>query len=484
MIDYINGQLTELNPTYAVVEAAGVGYEINIALPTFSAFAGNWLFIDPRRLMKRGLLNANEVVEQEHNVNKWRIDYDFLRVAREKMLRLAFTRADDNLKNEINKFLEENKWAQDVAAYQTAKDKYYQRAWWQWDDEDLRAYKKSAVDKLKEEENYMFHAFVQYIFTSEWQDIKSQINELGIKIIGDMPIYVSCDSADVWAARDLFKMAKPGKKIEKQDEDDEIPETAYIFDKVAGVPPDYFSATGQRWGNPIYNWKKMEKEDFSFLIERLERNGELYDVIRLDHFRAFDTYWKIPASCPTAIDGEWVLAPGYRFFEIFQSKCPNIEIIAEDLGELRPHVDILRYHFDFPGMDVIQFTFEESNITKKKKHESVDSVVYVGTHDNDTAIGFFDGLKKEDQVLWTKALDEAKTPKGKINERLIHFAMNKNAAYVILTAQDILGLGNEGRINLPGVINGINWTWRMKDLKALESKVEELHKLNEEYNRL
>lgn len=447
-------QVLPLNP---------IGYGHSPYQP-FSSFAIDEMYTDLDELAARGLIDKAPSFQEDAD----RIPYEEVKVFKNDYLHEAFKRETKENPHCIDDFRKSHPWVEKWALFMLNKRLENLQGWSTWRKDRKEAFKMGEPKTKQAKERYLYEIWLQMTLYRQWSTLRNYANSLGIKIIGDVPFYVGYDSCDVWANQEYFMLDKLTK------------EPAWI----AGVPPDYFSATGQRWGNPIYNWKKLEKENFSFLIERLERNGELYDVIRLDHFRAFDTYWKIPASCPTAIDGEWVLAPGYRFFEIFQSKCPNIEIIAEDLGELRPHVDILRYHFDFPGMDVIQFTFEESNIKKKKKHDSVDSVVYVGTHDNDTAIGFFKTLDKEDQVLWSKALDEAKTPKGEINERLIHFAMNKNAAYVILTAQDILGLGNEGRINLPGVINSINWTWRMKDLKALESKVEELHKLNEEYNRL
>ena len=251
----------------------------NSPYQSFSAFAGNWLFIDPRRLMKRGLLTPNEVVDAEYSQNKWRIDYDYLRTSRDEMLRKAFARCDAKTLKEVDKFLEENAWAADVAAYQTVKDDNFGKPWWDWSDDRLKNYDPKAVSELTGSVNYKYHAFVQYLFVTEWAEVKKEINDLGIAIIGDMPIYVSGDSADVWASRDMFKMAsaakvnkllsdyekamakyqKEIKKAEGKTED--LPKEpskpkpeALVFDKVAGVPPDYFTADGQLWGNPIYDW--------------------------------------------------------------------------------------------------------------------------------------------------------------------------------------------------------------------------------------
>lgn len=447
-------QVLPLNP---------IGYGHSPYQP-FSSFAIDEMYVDLDELTSRGLLDK----VPSFNENADRIPYEEVKVFKSAYLHKAFEKEMRISPRCLVSFRNSHPWVEKWALFMLNKRLEGMKGWSTWRKDRKECIKNGIPRSRIGKERAEYEIWLQMTLYRQWSELRRYANSLGIRIIGDVPFYVGYDSCDVWANQSYFLLDKNTK------------EPAWI----AGVPPDYFSATGQRWGNPIYNWKKLEKEDFSFLIERLKRNGELYDVIRLDHFRAFDTYWKIPAKCPTAIDGEWILAPGYRFFEIFQDKCPDIEIIAEDLGELRPHVDILRQHFEFPGMDVIQFTFEESNIKKKKEHKDFDSVVYVGTHDNDTALGFFASLEKEDQKLWSKALDEAKVPDGEINERLINFAMEKNANYVILTAQDILGLGNEGRINLPGVINDINWTWRMKDFKGLEAKVESLHKLNKEYDRL
>ena len=248
---------------------------------SFSAFAGNWMFIDPRRLMKKGLLTADEVVASEYNVNKWRVDYDFLRGQRDELLRKAYSRASADLMKEVDAFVKANMWADDVAVYQAIKDDNYQNAWWDWTDEDLKNCVPEAVAGMRETDNYKYHAFVQYLFLTEWTEVKKEINDCGIAIIGDMPIYVSGDSADVWGARDQFKMADPKKvakliaeyekevaSAEKEGGADavkdvrKVKQEALIFDKVAGVPPDYFCEDGQLWGNPIYDWDKHKKDGY------------------------------------------------------------------------------------------------------------------------------------------------------------------------------------------------------------------------------
>ena len=277
----------------------------NSPYQSFSAFAGNWLFIDPRRLQERGLLSPAEVQQAEYTQNKWRIDYDFLRTNRDELLRKAFERADKDLLAKADKFIKDNKWVQDVAAYQTVKDADFGKPWWEWSDSRLRNYDKSAVAELKNDPNYRYHGFVQYLFFDEWAQIKKEINDLGISIIGDIPFYVSGDSADVWASRELFKMAsatrvnkvlkdyekaldKYKKELEKQEKSGDKTEEplkeprkpkpeALVFESVAGVPPDYFCADGQLWGNPIYDWKKMKEDHYAWWMSRLEDNFKLFD---------------------------------------------------------------------------------------------------------------------------------------------------------------------------------------------------------------
>ena len=457
---------------------------------SFSAFAGNWLFIDPRRLMKRGLLNAGEVVAQEYNVNKWRIDYDYLRIEREKMLRLAFSRADDKLKSEVNAFLEENKWAQDVAAYLCAQDKFYKKAWWQWDDEDLKNYKKSAVDALKKEENYLFHAFVQYIFMSDWQEIKAEINNNGIKIIGDMPIYVSCDSADVWAGREMFKMAKPGRKIKKKDEDDEIPETAYIFEKVAGVPPDYFCEDGQLWGNPIYDWDKHRETDYEWWMTRIEENYKLYDILRIDHFRAFSSYWEIPSESKTARTGEWVKGPGLQFFDVLNKRFgDSSRLIAEDLGEKTPDLDAFMEASGLPGMRVMQFGFNPWEDSGYLPHNfPKNCVAYTGTHVNNTMLGWLWEAPENERAECLKYCGFEGNNWGDGGTRsasiraVIKTLWMSHADCAIIPIQDQLGYGGDTRINIPGTATG-NWQVRFskEDLDGIDN--EWFRELNRLYRR-
>ena len=471
---------------------------------SFSAFAGNWLFIDPRDLMARGLISADEVVAAEYNVNKWRIDYDFLRNSKDQLLRTAYSRANDDLKNKVLEFVKQNKWADEVSLYQTAKDKFYQQAWWQWPDTDLRDYKKEAVDKLRDDPNYLYHAFVQYIFTDEWQNIKKQINDNGIQIIGDMPIYVSGDSADVWTQREMFKMAPKNaeakirkaraeryKQAEEEakkagtsvpsyvdNENDPIPETALVFDKAAGVPPDYFCEDGQYWGNPIYDWAKHKADNYSWWMTRIEENYKLYDIVRIDHFRAFCSYWEIPADAKTARTGEWIPGPGLEFFEVMDKKFGDrSRLIAEDLGEMTPDLVEFMKVCGLPGMKVMQFAFNPWEDSGYLPHNYIKNcVAYTGTHDNNTLLGWLWEANENERAECLKYCGFEGNNWGEGGTRsascraIIKTLWMSAANTVIIPIQDMLGYGGDTRINIPGTANG-NWVVRFskEDLDGIDN---------------
>ncbi|MBQ4270396.1 MAG: 4-alpha-glucanotransferase [Clostridiales bacterium] len=458
---------------------------------SFSAFAGNMLFIDPRRLMKMGLLTAEEVVNEEYNVNKWRIDYDYLRVQREKMLRLAFSRADEKIRGEVKKFLKENKWADDVACFQAAKDKFYQQAWWQWTDEALRDYDSKAVAELRKEEDYLYHGFVQYIFTTEWALIKKEINDNGIQIIGDMPIYVSCDSADVWSAREMFKMADPVKKKKQAEkEGEEYPETAYVFDKVAGVPPDYFCEDGQLWGNPIYDWKKLKATGYEWWMRRLEENFKLYDIVRIDHFRAFSSYWEIPSESKTARVGEWVKGPGMDFFHVLNKRFgDSSRLIAEDLGEKTPDLEEFLKECGLPCMKVMQFAFNPGEDSSYLPHNyEANCVAYTGTHDNNTLLGWLWEANEHERRECLKYCGfegdnwgDGGTHSGSCRA-IIRTLWMSHSNCTIIPIQDMLGYGGDTRMNIPGTPTG-NWVVRFskEDLDGIDN--EWYRELNRLYRR-
>jgi 4-alpha-glucanotransferase len=321
----------------------------------------------------------------------------------------------------------------------------------------------SGADK----EAYDYEVWLQKTLYKQWDDLHHYANQKGLRIVGDLPFYVGFDSCDVWAHQETF-LLDPNTK-----------EPLWI----AGVPPDYFSKTGQRWGNPIYNWDLLAKTDFDFIINRIKVNASIYDVLRLDHFRAFDTYWKIPSSCSTAIEGAWIEAPGYKLFDTLFKKVPNVEIIAEDLGDLRPQVLVLRDHYNFPGMNVIEFTFHDAELLKKPGYDKANMVSYLGTHDNDPFMGYFAKLPVDEQTSWLKALDAKAIPAGSVPDRFLAYQLSLPCGYAVTAVQDLLGLGSETRLNTPGLINETNWTWRLPDFAAFEKRLPALRELNKKYNR-
>jgi 4-alpha-glucanotransferase len=286
---------------------------------------------------------------------------------------------------------------------------------------------------------------VQFIFEKQWAELRNYANKKGIKIVGDIPIFVAFDSADVWSQKELYSVDKNGK---------------LLF--VAGVPPDYFSATGQLWGNPLFNWKEMEKDDFLWWRRRITKLLGLVDIIRIDHFRGFDAYWEIPGNAENAIKGRWVKAPGEKLFSIIQKYLGSLPIMAEDLGVITKSVADLRDKFEFPGMKILQFAFGTEMERKFLPHNiPFNSAVYTGSHDNDTTRGYFDKAKTQDNDIYSHVQKYLNYYGEDIPFELIRAAYRSAADTVVIPMQDILNLGGESRMNFPGTLGG-NWTWRFK----------------------
>lgn len=299
------------------------------------------------------------------------------------------------------------------------------------------------------------------MFYTQWLQLKAYANSRGISIMGDVPFYVGLDSVDVWTSREDFLL------------DEE-----YRPSFVAGVPPDYFSATGQRWGNPIYNWDNLEKNSFTFWINRLKYSSELYDIIRIDHFRAFDTYWKIVASCETAVDGQWMEAPGYALFDELYRQMPTIRIVAEDLGDLRPEVLVLRDHYGLMGMNVAEFSLPHSDAVERHQ------LIYTGTHDNQTVTGWYRSMSKTQQAKVRKCLAKYSNPGESIAKKMVRFVYGSCACLAIIPAADILGLDDIARLNTPGTVGSPNWEWRMEDFSALNRQKHWVRSLVEKSGRI
>lgn len=437
---FVYWQILPLNP---------IGYGASPYQP-YSSYAIDEQFIDLDELTRKGLLGKVKSFRREEE----RVDFNACRAYKLPLLFKAYKRQMKKSPNCLRRFIHDNPWVKDWSVFSMYKRRF-DSSWDVWPEE--AKFYATRHPSLSEEDRFQanFEIWLQMVAYRQWNRLHTYAKRKGIQIIGDIPFYVGYDSCDVWANQNTFLL------------DPETLKPTFI----AGVPPDYFSATGQRWGNPIYDWDLLEKTDFAFLINRIAINAKIYDVIRLDHFRAFDTYWKIPSSCETAIDGQWVEAPGYKLFDRLLSLYPGLPIIAEDLGDLRPEVLALRDHYDFPGMNVIQFTFDDCEILHKGDWNRVNSVCYLGTHDNDTIVGFIDKMDEGKKRQWEDALARFGITEGKFNEKLIQYCLAKPGKWAILTMQDILELPGQYRTNVPGVVDENNWTYRMLDFKGFEAKL-------------
>ena len=430
----------------------------------FSSYAIEELYIDLDALADRGLIER----PNDFHKNDKRIAYETVRDYKFPYLIKAFKKETAGDYAVLEKWLKEgHEQIRSYGYFMSLKRKNAMASWDNWTKEEKTRGKLLPKLKGDELEAYWFEIWLQKTLIEQYTLLHEYCNRLGISIIGDVPFYVGYDSCDVYTHDDCFLL------------DEELKPTF-----IAGVPPDYFSKTGQRWGNPMYDWDHLEKTDFAFIEERLAENAKLYDIVRLDHFRAFDTYWKIPSSCPTAIEGEWIEAPGYKFFDLFLRKHPDANIIAEDLGDLRPEVLVLRDHYDFPGMNVVEFTFFEYAQQSGKFLDKENMAAYLGTHDNDTMKGYLDKMEEADLALWKKGMELANLPTDDLVESSIEFLLSLKAKWAILNVYDLLKRGSEARINVPGIVDDVNWTYREPDFAPVEKALKASRALLEKYNRL
>ena len=415
----------------------------------FSAFAGNPLIISPEKLLDDGFLSADDLkILPQSNPKK--IDYGQSIDFKKSILKKAYTNFKNNpgnLKADFEKFCEKhNEWLEDFVLFMACKDHHGGAVWSSWEKGLVQRDKKILADwKKKLADEIEYHQFVQFTFFRQWNALRKYANEKGIKIIGDMPIFIAYDSADLWANKELFTVDEEGK-----------------LTFVAGVPPDYFSATGQLWGNPLYKWDEMEKDDFLWWRKRFSSLFDLVDIVRIDHFRGFEAYWKIPGGEKTAINGKWVKAPGEKLFNTLNKYLGELPILAEDLGVITPPVEALRDKFGFPGMKVLQFAFGTKMETKFLPHNFIPNcLVYTGTHDNDTTSAYFEKekLNKGKNDIYEHAQIYLNYFGEDILSELIRISYASVANIVIIPMQDILKLGTEARMNFPSTTGG-NWSWR------------------------
>lgn len=433
---------------------------------SYSAFAGNPYLIDLQLLCKEGLLKEEDFKDIDFGDNAGKID--FVKIGKNKMpiLKLAFQNSKGKYDKEIDQFKKENNnWIEDYALYMAIKEKFDLKPWQEWD-EDIKLREEKALTKYKNllKEEIEYWVFLQYIFFKQWTGLKEYANKSGIKIIGDIPIYVAADSADTWSNCEAFLLDENKEPV-----------------VVAGCPPDAFSATGQLWGNPIHNWEYLEKTGYKWWIERVKGNTKLYDVTRIDHFRGFESYWEIPFGEETAINGRWVKGPGMKLFKAIREVLGEVEIIAEDLGFLTDEVIQFRMYSGYPGMKVLQFAFDSKKDSDYLPHNyDKNSVVYTGTHDNDTVNGWFNTTKEED-VEFAKKYLKLDENEG-LNWGFIRGAISSVGNLAIAQMQDFLGLGSEARMNIPSTIGG-NWEWRVKKEDLNEDLAEKIYNLTKLYGR-
>ena len=434
---------------------------------SFSSFAGNPYFIDLDMLCKEGLLKKEEIVASGLSGDENYVDYEKQYNKRFPLLRLAYERFAKKLTNKFMNFCRsESDWLDDYALFMALKNENDGKPFEQWD-KGLKFRRTGSIERAERRlgREMGFYKFLQYKFFEQWSALREYANKNGIKIIGDLPIYVARDSADVWTNPHAFML-----------DENLAPKL------VAGCPPDAFSEDGQLWGNPVYNWSYLKKHGYDFWCRRIARQMKFYDILRIDHFRGFESFYTIPAKNETARGGEWKKGPGMPLFKAIKKKLGDLDIIAEDLGYITPEVAKLLKDSGYPGMKVLQFAFdsrEESNYLPHT-YKNRNSVVYVGTHDNDTAEGWIESAAKDDVEYAKRYLGLNK--KEGYAWGLIRGVAATVSDTAIYTMQDLLSLGSEARMNTPSVAYG-NWRWRMTKIPS-PSLEKRLYKLTEDFHRL
>ena len=435
---------------------------------SFSTFAGNPYFIDLELLREEGLLQKEDYVDVDWESTPDKVNYEAVYYKRYDILRKAADRFIENPSSEYSDFCDEQKeWIYDYALFMALKDANGGVAWTEWD-EDLKKRNPKALEdaKTKYSKEIEFWKIMQFLFFKQWKSLRQYANDRGIEIIGDLPIYVALDSVDVWANPHLFLLDENLEPID-----------------VAGCPPDGFSATGQLWGNPLFRWDVMEEEDYDWWVRRISQACKIYNVLRIDHFRGFDSYYAIPYGADTAMNGEWRIGPGIKLFKAMERKIGPQNIIAEDLGYLTDSVRQLLKDSGFPGMKVLEFAFDsrDSNNADYLPHNYPEyCIAYAGTHDNETICGWKKTAAPED-IAYAK--DYLKLSDDDFCWDMIDRLWATAANTVIIQAQDILELGSESRMNIPSTLGG-NWSWRALEGAFTDEIADRLRKITEQHNRL
>ena len=445
-----------------------------------SAFAGNHLLIDLSALVRVDLLDRADVASAERNAGDT-VDFGRVIATHEPLLAKAAERFDRSAsaaaRREFDAFVEANtSWLDDFALFMAVKAAHGGAAWTSWADPIARR-EPAAIDEWRRrlDREIRTWRFAQHCFRLQWSALRRHCRSLNVRILGDLPIFVAHDSADVWARPDLFQLEPDGSAT-----------------VVAGVPPDYFSETGQLWGNPIYRWDRLAADGYRWWVERFRATLSLVDMVRVDHFRGFESYWEIPGGATTAINGRWVKGPGAALFEAVRNALGELPIVAENLGVITPEVEALRRQFAFPGMAILQFAFgtDPQAPTFRPHNYTRDTVAFTGTHDNDTTVGWWTGAgaghstRTGDEISREReyARRYLDTDGDDIHWDLIRAVSASVASLAIVPMQDVLGLGSEARMNAPGKATG-NWRWRMRPVTTLEPVSRRLRELSELYER-
>ena len=437
-----------------------------------AAFAISPLYICPDTLLEMGLISAETLERNVYYGSPYTADYEFAQGSRRELLRAAFQNIDDALRVQVRRFKDENRWCGDYALYAALKEKFGGKPWYEWD-EPYRFYETAVAHTEAVADLHDYYCFEQYIAHTQWREIKQFANEHGVKILGDMPIYVSFDSADVWSNRNLF----------------EIDARTCVRKRVSGVPPDYFSADGQLWGNPLYDWAAMEKDNYRWWCDRVARARELYDTVRIDHFRAFASYWAVPADSETAKIGVWEQGPGKKLFDAIFNAFGEVPIVAEDLGTFGEDVVELLQETEFPGMRVIQFGFSpDCDSTHLPHNYPQNCVAYAGTHDNTTLLAWLWEANERDRrfALDYCGFDGENWGEGGFQSpacrKITETVWRSSARLAVLSFQDLCGFGSDARMNVPGRAFG-NWLFRTTEETVEKIDTAYYQKINRLFNR-
>ena len=435
---------------------------------SFSTYAGNPYFIDLDLLREAGLLEAADYADADFGDDPARVDFGKLYCNRYPVLRLAYERGKRDNGEALRAFVESKPWLPDYALFMALKAHFNGVMWTQWPDADIRMRKPEALARYREQlrDEIGFQTFMQYCFFTQWERLRAYVKEKGLRLIGDLPIYVPLDSADVWVSPQLFQLDGDLQPV-----------------RVAGVPPDYFSADGQLWGNPLYDWDAMRADGYRWWIDRVRAAGALYDVVRIDHFRGLASYWSVPAGEATARVGEWVPGPGLPFVRALTGALPSLSLIAEDLGFLTDDVMALLKDTGLPGMKVIQFAFDSREESDYLPHNyTPHCICYTGTHDNTTAAGWFDEAAPADvqKAIAYRGLNGEET----YHYGLIRAGMSSVAELCMSQMQDYLGAGGDCRMNTPGTVGNGNWCYRLKKGELTQALANRIRAMTELYGRL